>query len=144
MSNAYELHDVDLLDARFADPKRVGRAVAHDAALSERVDAGGERGGGDAPWPDISGVLALPAARSAVDARGVTTVRWTDVRFAGGVMALDQPAPRAGLFTATVRLRARRPHPRGVARRPVTDSLGYLTTKFTVTPIRTSTGVQFK
>jgi hypothetical protein len=34
----------------------------------------------------------------------VTTVRWTDVRFAGGLVSVDQPAPRTGLFTATVRM----------------------------------------
>jgi len=44
----------------------------------------------------------FPAARNASDPRGVTTVRWTDMRFVGGVFAIDQPA-QSGLFTATVR-----------------------------------------
>jgi len=50
------------------------------------------------------GFSRFPAARSAVDAHGVTTVRWTDMRFAGGAFALDQPGPRTNPFTATVRL----------------------------------------
>jgi hypothetical protein len=49
------------------------------------------------------GFSRFPAARSAVDSTGATTVRWTDMRFAGGPLTLDQPAPRALPFTATVR-----------------------------------------
>ena len=105
MSNAYEIHDVDLLDRRFREPES----------------------GSDAPWrltlryPNVwtpavqhaattrlgqvfLGFSRMPAARSAVDAHGVTTVRWTDVRFVGGPMALDQPAARGLPFTATVRI----------------------------------------
>jgi hypothetical protein len=52
------------------------------------------------------GFSRMPAARSAVDSHGVTTVRWTDVRFVGGPFALDQPAPRTNVFTATVRISA--------------------------------------
>lgn len=107
MSNAYEIHDIDLLDQRFREPES----------------------GSDAPWrltlryPNVwtpavmqaagtrlgrvfLGFSRMPAARSAVDAHGVTTVRWTDVRFAGGAIALDQPAPRALPFTASVRIAA--------------------------------------
>jgi membrane-bound metal-dependent hydrolase YbcI (DUF457 family) len=104
MSNAYEIHEINLLDQRFRDPEP----------------------GSDAPWrltlryPNIwtpavakaattrlgqvfLGFSRFPAARSAVDVNGATTVRWTDMRFAGGPLALDQPAPRALPFTATVR-----------------------------------------
>jgi membrane-bound metal-dependent hydrolase YbcI (DUF457 family) len=107
MSNAYEIHDIDLLDRRFREPES----------------------GSDAPWrltlrypnvwtPTVEkaaathlgqvylGFSRLPAARSAVDTDGGTTVRWTDMRFAGGAFALDQPGPRTNPFTATVRLGA--------------------------------------
>ena len=107
MSNAYEIHDVDLFDQRFRDPQ----------------------GGVDAPWrltlryPNVwtppvrqaaetrlgrvfLGFSRMPAARSAVDSRGVTTVRWTDMRFVGGPTAPDQPAARAVPFTASVRIGA--------------------------------------
>jgi membrane-bound metal-dependent hydrolase YbcI (DUF457 family) len=105
MSNAYEIHDINLLDRRFREPES----------------------GSDAPWrltlryPNVwtpavkqaagthlgqvfLGFSRMPAARSAVDKDGVTTIRWSDVRFAGGALALDQPAPRAVPFTATVRI----------------------------------------
>jgi hypothetical protein len=107
MSNAYEIHDIDLLDRRFREPES----------------------GSDAPWrltlryPNVwtpavqtaaathlgqvyLGFSRLPAARSAVDSHGTTTVRWIDMRFAGGAFALDQPGPRSIPFTATVRLGA--------------------------------------
>ena len=107
MSNAYEIHDIDLFDPRYREPER----------------------GSDAPWrltlryPNVwtpvvfqaagsplgrvfLGFSRFPAARSAVDATGVTTVRFTDVRFAGGPMGLDQAGPRTNLFTATIRIAA--------------------------------------
>jgi len=105
MSNAYEIHDIDLLDRAFTDAAYASEApwrltlrypnvwtpAAHQAAMT----------------PVAQKFLAFsrfPAARTAVDAQGAVTVRWTDIRFVGGVVALDQPAPRTGLFTATVRL----------------------------------------
>ena len=107
MSNAYEIHDIDLLDPRYREPET----------------------GSDAPWrltlryPNVwtplvtqaatthlgqvfLGFSRFPAARSAVDPTGVTTVRLTDVRFAGGPMGLDQAGPRTNLFTATIRIAA--------------------------------------
>jgi membrane-bound metal-dependent hydrolase YbcI (DUF457 family) len=106
-SNAYEMHDIDLLDERFRDPDNEDN--------------------GDVPWrltlryPDIwtptvqtaaatdvgqvfLGFSRFPAARSAIDKDGVTTVRWTDVRFAGGPLAMDQGGGRSSMFTATVRV----------------------------------------
>jgi hypothetical protein len=52
------------------------------------------------------GFSRFPAARSAVDPLGVTTVRWTDVRFIVGMVSLDQPRPGPDIFTATVRIGA--------------------------------------
>jgi len=99
------MHDIDLLDERFRDPDN--------------------EDGGEVPWrltlryPNVwtpavqtaatsrvgqvfLGFSRFPAARSAVDANRVTTVRWTDVRFAGGVLALGRTEslvalPDAGL-----------------------------------------------
>jgi len=50
------------------------------------------------------GFSRFPAARSAIDKDQVSTVRWTDVRFAGGPVALDQRGGRSSMFTATVRV----------------------------------------
>jgi len=52
------------------------------------------------------GFSRFPAARSALGKEGTTTVRWTDVRFAGGALALNERGGRAGMFTATVRVGA--------------------------------------
>jgi hypothetical protein len=49
------------------------------------------------------GFSRFPAARTYMDPTGAATVRWNDVRFAGGIFGLDltaQPSP----FTVTVRL----------------------------------------
>jgi hypothetical protein len=105
LSNAYEIHDIDLFDPRFREPgsdsdvlwrltlryPNVWTPTVQKAATSHVAQI-------------FLGFSRFPAARSSVDANGITTVRWTDVRFAGGVTGLDQPAPRAGLFTATVKV----------------------------------------
>jgi inner membrane protein len=105
MSNAYELHDIDLLDKAFTDTEFASEAPwrltlrypnvwtpAVETAASTRL---GQK---------FLAFSRFPAARTAVDAHGESTVRLTDVRFVGGMVALDQPAPRTGLFTATVRI----------------------------------------
>ena len=107
MSNAYEIHDIDLLDARFRNPesgsdapwrltlrypnvwtREVERAAASDVA---RVFLGFSR---------------FPAARSAVGPHGDGTVRWSDMRFAGGIAGLEQPTRSVNPFTVVVRLGA--------------------------------------
>jgi len=105
MSNAYEIHDIDLLDSRFRNPEA----------------------GSDAPWrltlrypnvwtPQVEraatthiaqvflGFSRFPAARSAADPHGATTVRWSDMRFAGGIAGLEQPTRSVNPFTVVVRL----------------------------------------
>jgi hypothetical protein len=105
MSNAYEIHDVDLLDRAFTDPENGSEApwrttLRYPNMWTPAVTQAATTKVGQ----KFLAFSRFPAARSAVDSRGVTTVRWTDMRFVGGVLALDQPAPRTGLFTATVRL----------------------------------------
>jgi membrane-bound metal-dependent hydrolase YbcI (DUF457 family) len=107
MSNAFEIHDIDLLDRRYREPES----------------------GSDAPWrttiryPNVwtptvlkastthlgqvyLGFSRMPAARSAVDIHGATTVRWTDMRFVGGLPGMDERASRAVPFTASIRVGA--------------------------------------
>jgi membrane-bound metal-dependent hydrolase YbcI (DUF457 family) len=107
MSNAYELHDIDLLDKAYSDTEYASEApwrmaLRYPNVWTPAVTQAAETRIGQ----KYLAFSRFPAARSAVDGRGVTTVRWTDVRFAGGVLSLDQPAPRTGLFTATVRIGA--------------------------------------
>ncbi len=107
LSNAYEIHELDLLDARVrgASPAaenlwrvtlrfpnnwmpRVTQAAATDLG---RVFLGFSR---------------FPSARAFTDPSGATTVRWSDMRFAGGILTLDQPVRRPDPFTATVHIGA--------------------------------------
>jgi hypothetical protein len=107
LSNAYEIHELDLLDARFrgASPAaeglwrvtlrfpnnwmpRVTQAAATDLG---RVFLGFSR---------------FPSARAFTDPSGATTVRWSDMRFVGGILTLDQPVRRLDPFTATVHIAA--------------------------------------
>jgi membrane-bound metal-dependent hydrolase YbcI (DUF457 family) len=104
MSNAYEMHDVDVLDARLRRPPEAGDApwrvvVRYPNQWTPAVQT--------AAAASISqvflGFSRFPAARWVRDPRtGETTVRWVDMRFVAG-LTIDQRA-RAGLFGATVRL----------------------------------------
>jgi len=104
MSNAYELHDVDVLDARLRGPAQPGEtpwrlAVRYPNQWTPAVFTAAA-----AHVPQVFlGFSRFPAARSFTDPRtGQTTVRWIDMRFATG-LAIDQRA-RENLFTATVHL----------------------------------------
>ena len=105
MSNAYEMHDVNVLDARLRRPAEAGEApwrvtVRYPNQWNPTV----ERAAG-APLAQVFlGFSRFPAARWIVDERtGVATVRWTDMRFAAGA-TVDQRVGRGSLFTATVQL----------------------------------------
>src|SRR5262249_26146954 len=103
MSNAYEIHDLNVLDVRV-------RSNDEGAAFWRRV----------LRYPNIwtpavqqaavtrigrvfLGFSRFPAARTATDGAGNTTVRFTDVRFVVGPLTVDQPARRVQPFTATIR-----------------------------------------
>jgi hypothetical protein len=109
MSNAYEIYQLDLLeecesgDRVSLDCSEVSRPLQrraegkyHSAGLWSNTCCGHPR-----PGESIG-----PAARSVVGADGVTTVRWTDVRFVLGAGPIDQPRPWPDMFTATVRIAA--------------------------------------
>ena len=107
VSNAYELRDIDLLDARWREPASGSEAPWRTTLRYPNVwtstvaDAADTRLG-----RMFLGFSRFPAARSAIDARGVTTVRWIDVRFVAAGVALDQRRPGPDIFTATVRVGA--------------------------------------
>jgi inner membrane protein len=105
MSNAYEMHDVDVLDARLRRPLEAGEApwrvtVRYPNQWSPVVWAAAAN-----PIPQaFLGFSRFPAARWFTDPRtGETTARWTDMRFAAG-LTLDQRVGRASFFSVTVRL----------------------------------------
>jgi hypothetical protein len=104
MSNAYEIHDLNVLDSRFQEPAEISEGFWRQVRRYPNlwtpavVDAANTRLG-----QVFLGFSRFPAARSAVDQQGGTTVRFTDVRFVGGAMGNDQPLRRIQLFTATIR-----------------------------------------
>jgi inner membrane protein len=105
LSNAYEVHDVNLLDARF-------RTAPAETEVLWRTTLRFPNIWTPAAWTAAStktartflGFSRLPAARSIVDQAGTTTVRWTDVRFSDATPVTNRAGPRGDLFTAVVRL----------------------------------------
>ena len=105
LSNAYELRDLDLLDARWREPDEDSGAPWRTSVRYPDVWTPEVTRAADSHLGQVFlGFSRFPAARSALDAHGVTTVRWTDVRFAAGGVALDQRRPGLDMFTATVRV----------------------------------------
>ena len=107
MSNAYEVHSVDLLDARFSEPPLVSEAFWRQTIRYPNIwTAPVERAATTPLGRVFLGFSRFPAARSFVDPTGVATVRWTDMRFAAGLLALEQPIRRSTPFSAIVRIGA--------------------------------------
>ncbi|HKB14183.1 MAG TPA: metal-dependent hydrolase [Vicinamibacterales bacterium] len=105
LSNAYEIHDIDLFENRFRSPDTESEApwrmtLRYPNVWTPAVDRAATTRLGQA----FLGFSRFPAARSAVDSHGVTTVRWSDVRFAGGIAGLEQPTRSVNPFTAMVRI----------------------------------------
>ena len=106
LSNAYELRDLDLLDARWRAPDDPFDAPWRTTLRYPNVWTPTVRQAAETDLARLFlGFSRFPAARSAVDAHGVTTVRWTDVRFAGG-FAPEQRRPGPDIFTTTIRVGA--------------------------------------
>jgi membrane-bound metal-dependent hydrolase YbcI (DUF457 family) len=105
LSNAYEIQDVNLLDARFRRPPGDDEALWRTTARFPNVWT-------PAVWTAAStnigrtilGFSRLPAVRSSADPAGITTVQWTDLRFITGSPAPNRAPPRNRLFTAVVRI----------------------------------------
>ena len=106
LSNAYEVHDVNLLEARFRRPPE-------DAEVLWRTTLRFPNVWTPAVWTAAStplgrtflGFARLPAARAVVDQTGTTTVRWTDVRFIETPLPPNRAVPQRGdLFSAVVRI----------------------------------------
>lgn len=101
LSNAYERRDVNLLDAesrRGNDLQRLSIRYPNQWTPSVELAAQSRIG------RIYLGFSRFPAARSSVDHQGVTTVRWTDIRFAANSLAA--PDRGTGIFIATVRIAA--------------------------------------
>jgi membrane-bound metal-dependent hydrolase YbcI (DUF457 family) len=107
MSNAYEVHGIDLLDARFTQPPRVSTAFWRQTTRYPNIWTPlVERAAATRLGRVFLGFSRFPAARSFVDTNGVATIRWTDMRFVAGLIAVEQPIRRATPFSAVVRIGA--------------------------------------
>jgi hypothetical protein len=106
-SNAYELRDVDLLDQRFRQPDDEDEGLWRLTLRYPNVwTPAVERAATTHTGRVFLGFSRFPAARSAVDPRGMTTVRWADMRYAGGVLSLSEQERGVNPFTATIRIAA--------------------------------------
>jgi inner membrane protein len=107
MSNAYEIHDINLLDERSRDPESASAVPWRTTVRYPNVWTPlAERAAATHLGQVYLGFSRLPATRSAVDAKGITTIRWTDMRFAGGPSSIEERGSRAVPFTATIRVDA--------------------------------------
>ena len=106
-SNAYEIRDIDLLGGRFRETDIEDEApwrltLRYPNVWTPTVMQAGHTRLGQI----FLGFSRFPAARSAVDAQGATTVRWTDMRFTGAVVPGERALTQPTLFTAVVRIDA--------------------------------------
>jgi membrane-bound metal-dependent hydrolase YbcI (DUF457 family) len=107
MSNAFELHDLNLLDRRIHGPDSASSSFWRLGIRYPNVWTAPVRRAAETHLGRVFlGFSRFPAARIAVDREGEATVRFTDIRFVTGRMPADPLAPRMDLFTATIRLDA--------------------------------------
>jgi membrane-bound metal-dependent hydrolase YbcI (DUF457 family) len=107
MSNAYEIHDINVLDSRFREPSSEGdvfwrQTLRYPNVWTPEVQRAAATRAGQV----YLGFSRFPAARTAHDAAGAATVRFTDMRFVGGPVVQDQPIRRVQPFTLTIRFDA--------------------------------------
>jgi hypothetical protein len=104
-SNSYDMRDVSLSDARFRSAAAPEEVMWRQTVRYPNIWTPAAREAAATPLGRIFlGFSRFPAARSFTDASGVTTVRFIDMRFAAGLVALEQPLRRPQPFSATIRI----------------------------------------
>jgi inner membrane protein len=99
--NGYEIHEVNLMDLLPGEPADAPRARLYfPNEWTPAVTKAAETRLGQI----YLGFSRFPAARSFVEPGGGAIVRWSDMRFAGGLLRLDRPSRDA--FTLEIRLDA--------------------------------------
>jgi hypothetical protein len=108
MSNAYEIHDLNVLDNRFRRPdSETGVFWRQVTRYPNSWTPAVQQAAATRLGRVFLGFSRFPAARNVSDAAGNTTVRFSDVRFAIGPFLTDQQGREVHPFTATIRLDAR-------------------------------------
>jgi membrane-bound metal-dependent hydrolase YbcI (DUF457 family) len=105
VSNAYEVHDLDLLDRRFREdaspteaPWRLARHVANDWPPEVAAAASTDTA------QTFLRFSRFPAVRTSRDENGVTLVVWRDLRFDVPLVPRQRPGPPVDPFSVTVRV----------------------------------------
>jgi len=102
MSNSYEIHDVNVLDTRFREPAAEGEVFWRQSVRYPNIWTAATMQATTAPIANIFlGFSRFPDVRTFADNTGTTTVRFGDMRFASGFVAVEQ---RVRPFTVTVHL----------------------------------------
>ena len=103
-SSSYELRDVSLTDARFRAPVSEGEVMWRQTVRYPNVWTPQTMAAARTRLAQtFLGFSRFPAARSVSDGSGAT-VRFIDMRFAAGLIALQQPVRRPSPFSVTIRL----------------------------------------
>jgi len=102
MSNSYELHDVNILDGRLRDADSDAVFWRQTIRYPNIWTPDVQRAAATRLGQVFLGFSRFPAARTARDAAGAATVRFTDMRFVGGPL-LNDARGRVQPFTATIR-----------------------------------------
>ena len=102
LSNGYEIHDLDLIDATFrsgssSKTPRVRLYFPNEWTLQTTMASETRLG------QIYLSFSRFPAARPSVDSTGTSTVRWSDMRFVGGPLRLDARQQRDA-FSAVIRI----------------------------------------
>jgi hypothetical protein len=105
LSNAYEIHEISLIDARIRSTSSPSESLSRVTTRFPNnwtppvTQAAGSRLG-----RVFLGFSRFPSARALVDPAGIATVRFTDMRFVGGLLTLEERARRPDPFTAVIRV----------------------------------------
>jgi len=102
MSNSYEIHDVNILDGRLRDADGDAVLWRQTIRYPNIWTPDVQRAATTRLGQVFLGFSRFPAARTARDAAGSATVRFTDMRFVGGPL-LNDARGRVQPFTATIR-----------------------------------------
>jgi len=106
-SNSYDVRDMSLSDERVRSPASNTDGLWRQTVRYPNIWTAAARTAAAAPLGRIFlGFSRFPAARSFTDGSGVTIVRFIDLRFAAGLVSLEQPVRRPQPFSATFRLAA--------------------------------------